>query len=79
MIRLDKHTNLDYSVINISAFLINRLGYKGATKYDELLNDVLNEVGERASTNYPYALNFLFLLGKIKYEEQTDTFELNEA
>ncbi|MBU3011990.1 hypothetical protein KO506_11290 [Polaribacter vadi] len=76
MIKLDKHSNLDYSVINISAFLIKKLTYKGATKYDALLDDVLNEIGERASTNYPYALNFLFLLNKVIYNEKTDTFEL---
>lgn len=79
MIKLDKHSNLDYSVINISAFLIKRLGYKGATAYDELHKDVLKEIGERASTNYPYALNFLFLLDKVVYNKESDTFELNEA
>jgi len=79
MIRLDKHSNLDYSVINISSFLLKNLAYKGETKYDELLNDVLTEIGERARLNYPYALNFLFLLGKIRYNELYDTFELDEA
>lgn len=79
MIQPDKHTNLDFSIVNISAFIISKLRYKRATKYDELMNDVTVEIGDRASINYPYALNFLYLLGKLEYDEQTDTFILNEA
>jgi len=36
-------------------------------------------LGDKAKENYPYALNFLFLLNKIKYQELTDTFSFNEV
>ena len=78
MIRLDKHTNLDYSVINISAWILRKLTIKGTISYDKLLEDAIDGLGERAETNYPYALNFLFMLDKIVYNKIDDTFTLNE-
>jgi hypothetical protein len=78
MIKLDKHSNLDFSVINISALVIKNLSISPNTRYDDLLRYVISELGERADTNFPYALNFLYLLNKITYNQQTDTFILNE-
>lgn len=79
MIKLDKHSNLDYSVVNISFILIRKLLIRGAIGYDDLLSIVVEELGERAETNYPYAINFLYMLDKIKYDSELDTFTLNEA
>lgn len=79
MIKLDKHSNLDYSVVNISFVLIRKLLIRGSIKYDELLSITIDELGERAETNYPYAINFLYMLDKIKYDNELDTFTLNET
>jgi hypothetical protein len=79
MIKPNRHTNPDYSVINISAFIIKLLKAQYSIEYEKLLGKVINELGEKAKENYPYALNFLFLLDKIKYQEQTDTFIFNEV
>ncbi|SEN69349.1 hypothetical protein SAMN05444671_2114 [Flavobacterium sp. CF108] len=79
MIKPTRHTNPDYSVINISAYIIKLLKAQYSIEYDKLLGKVCNELGEKAKENYPYALNFLFLLDKIKYLEKTDTFIFNEA
>lgn len=78
MIKLDKHSNLDFSVINISALVIKNLSISPNAKYNDLLNYIISVLGERADTNFPYALNFLFLLNRITYNQQTDTFILNE-
>jgi hypothetical protein len=78
MIKPNRHTNPDYSVINISAFIIKVLKAQYSIEYEKLLGKVINELGDKAKENYPYALNFLFLLDKIKYQEQSDTFIFNE-
>ena len=79
MLRPDKHTNLDISVINITAFLLKQFKRRGKIGYDELLESVRKELNDDAIEVYPYALNFLFLLGKIEYESKSDCFTVNEA
>lgn len=79
MIKPDRHTNPDYSVINISAFILRQLKSQYNLSYDRLLEKVVKGMGEKAKENYPYALNFLFLLGKLTYKETTDSFFYNEA
>jgi hypothetical protein len=76
MIRPDKYTNPDYSVINISAVILKQLKSKYLIGHDELLEKILNDkkIGSKAKENYPYALDFLYLLGKIDYQEETDKF-----
>ena len=75
MIKPDRHMNPDFSVINISAFVLKQVNPFYEISYDDLLKKVIENIGEGAKENYPYALNFLFLLGKIIYLEQTDSFK----
>lgn len=79
MIRPDRHTNLDYSVVNISSFILRQLNSYYSISYDNLLEKVTNNLGLSAKENYPYALNFLYLLGKINYNPESDSFKYNEA
>lgn len=76
MIRPDRHTNPTHSVLNISAFILKQLNYFYSISYDALLEKVLNKLGDNAKENYPYSLNFLFLLGKVNYDMDTDSFTL---
>ncbi|WP_394367366.1 ABC-three component system middle component 8 [Pontibacter burrus] len=78
MIRPDRHTNLDYSVVNISSLILKLVKSEYIIKYDALLETIVNKLGHEAKINYPYALNFLFLLGKITYQQETDSFKYNE-
>jgi hypothetical protein len=77
MIRPDRHTNPDFSVINISALILKQLNAFYAVSYDSLSKKVIDTLGEESKENYPYALNFLFLLGKLNYQQETDSFTLN--
>lgn len=79
MIRPDRHTNLDFSIINIGSFILKELNAFYDISYDELLEKVIDTLGEPARENYPYALNFLFLLGKVRYNQNSDSFKYNEA
>lgn len=79
MLRPDKHTNLDYSVLNISSFILKRLMIKDVYTYNDLYLKVKDEMSDKALINFPYAINFLYLLGKVEYLDQTDSFILNET
>ncbi len=75
MIKLDRHTNPQFSVINITAVILSELNAFYSIQYDVLLNKIVSVLGEEAKVNFPYALNFLYLLGKLKYEQNTDSFK----
>lgn len=79
MLRPDKHMDLDISVVNISSYILLSFKRRNKIGYDELLNSIKNKLDDNFEELYPYALNFLFLLDKIKYEEKTDSFILNEV
>jgi hypothetical protein len=78
MIKAHKYLNLDLSVINVSALIIKGLKQNETVQYDELLQFVVNALGTSAKEVYPYAINFLYVLGKIQYiEAPIDAFVLN--
>ncbi len=80
MIEPHKYLNLDVCVLNISAFIIKELQRTNLVKYDELLGSLVSKLGEETKEVYPYAIDFLFLLNKIKYHNApVDAFELNEV
>ena len=79
MIKPDRHTNIDLSVINISAYMLTQLNAFYEISYDDLLSKVIDNIGEGAKYNYPYALSFLFLLGRVEYIEETDSFKYHET
>lgn len=78
MIRPDRHTNPKFTILNISAIILSELNEFYAIQYDNLLNKIILSLGEQAKVNFPYALNFLYLLGKLNYEQETDSFKSNE-
>ena len=79
MIKAHKYLNLDLSVINVSALIIQELKHNSLLKYDELLKSVVSALGINARDVFPYALNFLFLFDKITYyKDGLDAFQLNE-
>lgn len=78
MIKPDRHTNPKYSILNISTIILTELNAFYAIKYDNLLNKIIILLGDQAKVNFPYALNFLYLLGKLNYEQETDSFKANE-
>ena len=78
MIKPDRHTNPKYSILNISTVILSELNVFYSIQYDNLLNKITETLGDEAKMNFPYALNFLFLLGKLNYEQTTDSFRANE-
>jgi hypothetical protein len=78
MIEPHKYLDLDLSVLNISAYIIKELQRTNLVKYDELLNSLVSKLGTETKEVFPYALDLLYLLNKIKYHNAPiDAFELN--
>ncbi len=77
MIKPDRHTNPDTSVLNIGAFILKQLNKFYDISYDDLMKKVIESMGNEAKENFPYALNFLYLLGRLEYLETTDSFRYN--
>lgn len=77
MISPDRHTDPNVSVLNISAFILKNLNEFYDIGYDELLKKVEDNLSSKAKENYPYALNFLYLMGKVKYIQTSDSFLYN--
>jgi hypothetical protein len=78
MITPDKYLNLKTSLINVSAIIIQELQKVKIMPISELEKRVCQILGEDARYSLHYALNFLFLIGKIKYEEALDSFILKK-
>jgi hypothetical protein len=78
MITPDKYLNLIYSPINVGAIVIQELQKVRVIPFAELEKRITNTLGEDAKYSLHYALNFLFLIDKIKYEESLDSFSLKK-
>lgn len=78
MITPDKYLNLKYSPINVGAIVIQELQKVRVIQFAELEKRITNALGDDAKYSLHYALNFLFLIDKIKYEESLDSFSLKK-
>lgn len=76
MITPHEYLDLDNSVINIAGMMIRIFLEVEMIKYDELYNRIKVLKGEKVQYVYIYALDLLFLLGKINYDKESDVLEL---
>ncbi|OHD09213.1 MAG: hypothetical protein A2Y34_14630 [Spirochaetes bacterium GWC1_27_15] len=76
MIKPNKYLDLDYSVINICSLILEDFINQNIISYDELIISIIYKIGEKGKEIVPYSLNFLFLLGKLKYYPEIDSFEI---
>jgi len=77
MIKPNKHTEIKYSIVYLSAVMLKEIQANGIIKYDDLKNALIEKVGKGSSENYEYALSFLYLMGKIEYIESLDSIKNN--
>ncbi|MBX7174391.1 MAG: hypothetical protein K1X72_25690 [Pyrinomonadaceae bacterium] len=72
MIRPVKYLDLNSCVLNVASFVISELNQSGTTNLRELSEIVTTRLGENARFSFFPALSFLFLLGKVDYNENAD-------
>ena len=76
MIRPDKHLDVSVSVIRVGGLIIEEFKEVKYIRFDELLNALIRKTDRRVKTVFIAALSFLFVLGKIRYHQEIDSFEL---
>lgn len=75
MLKPDKHTDIKYSIVFLSAVMMKEIIDNGIIKYDDLKNNLAGKIGQGITENYEYALSYLYLLGKIEYVETMDSIK----
>jgi len=77
LLKPDKFTDLNKSIVHTVAILINEFKKnKYECNYNELYKTVEEHLGEDAFYLFLPSLNFLFLLGKLKYDIGSDMLEM---
>lgn len=74
MLRPSKHSHPDRTIINVALLLLVHLKKRRVEEYEKLKAFVKKRVSGGEFLFLP-ALNFLFLLGRIKYLPKTDSIE----
>lgn len=74
MIRPAKHLNLNTCVIRAASRLLARLQGERVCGFEELRHS-LDDLGTDADVLFLPTVHFLFLLGRVEYHAQTDSFE----
>jgi hypothetical protein len=76
MLKPDKHTNPELSVINIAGLIIERIKNNEIISYDDLLRSLVNQTSENVKDVFLYSIFFLYLLDKIEYIPDLDALRL---
>lgn len=79
MIRASKYLDISTCVLTVSSVIIKELLEIRTIPLDELSELVRVRLSRSAYFNFLPALNFLFLIGVLDYEEQTDTINLTTS
>lgn len=74
MIRPAKHLNLNTCVLRVASRLLARLQCERICRFNEL-RDSVSDLGEDADVVFLPTIHFLYLLGRVEYHPQTDSFE----
>lgn len=74
MIRPAKHLDLNTCVIRGAAHLLAKLQTERLCGYDDLRVE-LSKIGPDADVVFLPTIHFLFLIGRVEYHTQTDSFE----
>ncbi len=77
MLKPTKHTNLKYSVYNVSGSIINIISSNWVITYAELFWALKMEVWKEVKEIALYSISFLYSLWKIDYIKDLDAFKLN--
>ena len=73
MIRPTKYLDLDTCVLRVAAIVLSELQLSRVVPLDELDIIVRSRAGEAARFNFLPALSFLFLVGRLDYDDNSDT------
>ena len=76
MLKPDKHTNPEYTVVDIAMIVIEQIKKNDIINYDDLFNGIIKQTSESIKDVFLYSISFLFLLNKIEYVSDLDAIRL---
>ncbi len=74
MIAPDKHTDIGTSVPYVAALALKQIAASGVISYDDLKKYLSKKVKHGLGDTFVYSLSFLYLLGRISYNQMLDSF-----
>lgn len=74
MITPNKHTEIKYSVLYVAGLILKEIMKSGVVPYCELKESIVQLLGKEVSVVFPKSLSFLYLMNKIDYKEDIDSF-----
>jgi len=72
MIRPTKYMDPKSSVLSVSAEILSELLKRNLMSLQELDDLIQNRIDQKANINFTAALNFLYLLGCLDYDTESD-------
>lgn len=78
MLKPNKHTHPDRTVLAVSSLILKRLLEKRLQTYEELKRFITSKIDGVESLILP-SLDFLFLLSVLEYRPKSDSFEYTGA
>ncbi len=72
MIKPTKYLNLSTCIVRIASLIISTLLKDKVTSLSELEEKIIQHLGESSKFNFLSALNFLYLVGSIEYDDSND-------
>ncbi len=78
IIKPNKYTRVDVSVVGLSFEIIKLLQQENFLKLNHLLAKLVLSKGEVVRENFVLSLNFLYVLGKLEYYDKNDVLQLVE-
>lgn len=76
LLKLSKHTNLQYSTLNVSAHILKILRENSVVGFNELLDILKDKIGQEVGEVFVANLTFLFIHKKIEYSIESDSIRL---
>jgi hypothetical protein len=77
MLAPNKHTSIKYSILHIAGLIISEVKRNGIIQYDDLKDVIINSVGKEIGDTFEFSLSYLFLLDKINYNQNSDSFSIS--
>ncbi len=78
MITPTKHTDIRYSVIYLSSKILKNLKQENIIKFNDLIDLLIVDLGNKVKNNINITLTFLYSLNKIEYIKELDAISLIE-
>jgi len=76
MLKPNKYTDINLSVIGLGAHLLRVLKNNPQQKYEALLDKIVSIEGSSVRENFQLSLSFLYTMGMIEYHPDQDVIEL---